>query len=149
MMTLALNRFKKMIKSKIVLVLIATVFLSPSVSFAQGTSRQGHDNDDDQPEVQSVSPNAGPWGNSAGSTIGSADITPSTEKPVDPRLGPGGGTLGRPAGPTPDATGGPGGNPDVPFDASMNLMFLAAGIVFAFVVYRRKFKLKAVTAEKE
>lgn len=46
------------------------------------------------------------------------------------------GTLGNP---TPDNRD-PGGNPDVPFDTNMNIAFLIGGLVFAFVVYRRRMK---------
>ena len=148
-MTLSLVGFKNLIKSRTAAVLFVAVMLSPAFTFGQSGSRQNDNSNDEEPAAQSGgSTNSGPWGNSAGSTIGTREH--NTEKPVtDPRLGPGGGTLGRPAGPTPDATGGPGGNPDVPFDTSMNLMFLAGGIVFAYLVYRRTFKLKAVTAENK
>ena len=41
----------------------------------------------------------------------------------------------------------PNGNPDVPFDSNMNLAFLAIGLVFALVVYRRRVKGAEVKAK--
>jgi hypothetical protein len=52
------------------------------------------------------------------------------------------GTLGNP---TPDNRD-PGGNPDVPFDPVMNILFLAGGLVFAYVMYRKQ-RLKAITVK--
>lgn len=40
--------------------------------------------------------------------------------------------------------GDPGGNPDVPFDGTMNLIFLIGGLVFALRVAIRKFRLKPI-----
>lgn len=40
--------------------------------------------------------------------------------------------------------GDPGGNPDVPFDSGMNLMFLIGGLLFALRVALRKFRLKPI-----
>ena len=40
-----------------------------------------------------------------------------------------------------------GGNPDVPFDSSMNMAFLAAGVLFAVIITVRQLRKKAsVTA---
>jgi negative regulator of sigma E activity len=40
-----------------------------------------------------------------------------------------------------------GGNPEVPFDSSMNMAFLAAGILFAVIITVRQLRKKAsVTA---
>jgi hypothetical protein len=36
----------------------------------------------------------------------------------------------------------PAGNPDVPFDQNMNIVFLLSGLIFAFFIARRKFILK-------
>jgi hypothetical protein len=151
-MTVALKGFKQILKSSIAVSLIAIVMLSPSSVNAQSAG-VGTEDSYDEPAGRQSSNGNGPWGNSAGSTIGTPDIsTPGTNangsQGANP-LGPGGGTLGRPLGPTPDATGGPGGNPDVPFDTNMNLIFLGTGIIFAYVVYRRRFKLKPVVAEKK
>jgi hypothetical protein len=40
---------------------------------------------------------------------------------------------------------GPGGNPDVPFDDNMNMVFLIVGLVFGFFVIRKKWKLQPAT----
>lgn len=42
----------------------------------------------------------------------------------------------------------PGGNPDVPFDDNMNLGFLAVGVVFAFVIIRKRLMNKPITVSK-
>jgi hypothetical protein len=62
-------------------------------------------------------------------------------------LGPGA-ALRPTSGATPDGRG-PGGNPDVPFDENMNLAFLAAGVVFAFMVVRKRTKLQAVAVQNK
>ena len=146
-MTVALNRFTKVIKNGAAVTMIAVALLCTSAANAQ--SGDGDDFDEPAP-TQSTTP-SGPWGNSAGSTVGTpTTTTPNASGTAANPLGPGGGSLSRPlAGPTPDATGGPGGNPDVPFDANMNILFLGVGIFFAYVVYRRRFKLKPVTVEKK
>ena len=47
--------------------------------------------------------------------------------------------------PTPPNEGG--GNPEVPFDSNMNMIFLAAGILFAVIITVRQLRKKAsVTA---
>lgn len=145
-MKLSFRGLKKVIQGKTIAVLITAALFTPLVSAAQD-ERQADDYDD-QPATQSST--SGPWGNSAGSTIGSAGNAASegTARPADPRLNSGSAAARPAAGPTPDATGGPGGNPDVPFDPYMNLAFLAGGVAFAYVAYRRRLKLKAVTAEK-
>lgn len=149
-MTVSSKGFTSLLKSGTVVILIAAALISPSVSYGQSDQSDSYD---DEP-AQSTSTTAGPWQNSAGATIGTKDnganAASSVIRQATPALGPGGGSLARPAaGPTPDATGGPGGNPDVPFDTSMNIMFLASGLVFAYVVYRRRLKLKPVIAEKK
>lgn len=149
MTLISIARLSKFVKSKAAVILFAAVLLAPSLSQAQSSGRE-MDNEDDEPAVQSGSATSGPWGNSAGAAIGSASSTERPTTTADPRLGPGGGAIARPlSGPTPDATGGPGGNPDVPFDTNMNLMFLAGGVVFAYIVYRRRLKVKPLAAEKK
>ena len=144
-MILSLGGFKKLVRGRFAIMLFAAVALAPAAVSAQNASSNDFN---DEPAAVEPNQGGGPWGNSAGSSIGTRDNSSTERQATDPRLGPGGGTLGRPAGPTPDATGGPGGNPDVPFDTSMTLMFLAGGIVFAYVVYRRRLKLKAVEAKQ-
>ena len=39
----------------------------------------------------------------------------------------------------------PDGNPEVPFDNNMNLLFLAVGIVFAVVITVRQLRKRAAT----
>lgn len=140
-MKLSFKGFKKNIQVKTATLLITLVMMAPVAVMAQS--------DDDEPEVE-TSTNSGPWQNSAGSTIGSSGnaITEGTARPADPNLNSAAGSAARPAaGPTPDATGGPGGNPDVPFDNNMNLVFLVAGISFAYIIYRRRLKLQAIPAK--
>lgn len=140
-MKLSVKSFKRLIQRKTTIFCFAALFLSPVATMAQ----------DDDSEPTETSTGSGPWENSAGSTIGSGGnaLSEGTARPADPTLSGGSGTAARPAaGPTVDATGGPGGNPDVPFDSNMNLVFLAAGVAFAFMVYRRRLKLKAVPSEK-
>jgi len=139
-MKLSVAGFIKAIQSKTTIICIAALLMSPVAAIAQS---------DDEPEETSTG--TGPWEGSAGSTIGSSGnaLTEGTARPADPAINSAAGTAARPnAGPTVDATGGPGGNPDVPFDSNMNLVFLAAGIGFAFIVYRRRLRLKAVPVEK-
>ena len=109
---------------------------------------------DDQPlhEAPQVERPSGSSSNSGLSTSpwqGGSNSTPANEtqqqrpnsNPANPALRPVGGNsvLEDP---------GPGGNPDVPFDDNMNLGFLAVGIVFAFVVYRKNLMKKSVTVSK-
>lgn len=139
-MKLSFKGFKKNIQVKAAALLVTAIMVAPAALMAQS---------DDEPEVE-TSTNSGPWQNSAGSTIGSSGnaITEGTARPADPNLNSAAGSAARPAaGPTPDATGGPGGNPDVPFDTNMNLVFLVAGISFAYIIYRRRLKLQAVPAK--
>lgn len=141
-MKLSVKRFIKAIQSKTTIICIAAFLVAPAASLAQS---------DNEPEETSTGSGSGPWENSAGSSVGtrSGAFSEGTVLPANPAIDPATGTAARPnAGPTVDATGGPGGNPDVPFDSNMNLVFLAAGVAFAFMVYRRRLKLKAVPAEK-
>lgn len=39
-----------------------------------------------------------------------------------------------------------GGNPDVPFDSNMNMIFLAAGVLFAVIITVRQVRKKASAA---
>ena len=38
-----------------------------------------------------------------------------------------------------------GGNPEVPFDSNMNMVFLAAGILFAVIITVRQLRKKAAS----
>ena len=134
---------KKIITGKVIAIAIAGMLALPSAGYSQ--ERDGDEADQPDMELPSTS-GSGPWQNSAGSTIGTRDNgANSTNKPaVDPRLGPGAGTLGRPV----TDGRGPGGNPDVPFDDNMNLVFLAGGIAFAFIAVRKRARLQAVPAKR-
>ena len=46
---------------------------------------------------------------------------------------------------TPPAPPSGGGGVDVPFDSNMNLMFLAAGVLFAVIITVRQLRKKAAT----
>lgn len=121
----------------------------------------------DQPQgnTNGGSSTRGPWGNSAGTSVGSTsaysnDPTPGStgttgtgtagganaENNTDPRLGPRGGSI-RSLGITREGRD-PGGNPDVPFDDKMNLAFLAVGLVFAFLVFKKRTAVKTAIANK-
>lgn len=133
---------KKIITGKVIAIAFAGMLALPLAAHSQ--EREG--GEADQPDLETPSTTgSGPWQNSAGSTIGTRDNgANSTTKPAaDPRLGPGAGTLGRPV----TDGRGPGGNPDVPFDDNMNLLFLAGGIAFAFIAVRKKARLKAIPAK--
>lgn len=130
---------KKIITGKLIAIAFAGILALPSAAYSQ--EREGDETD--LPDMETpTSTGSGPWQNSAGSTIGTRDNgANSTNKPAaDPRLGPGAGTLGRPV----TDGRGPGGNPDVPFDDNMNLLFLAGGIAFAFIAVRKRARLNAV-----
>ena len=88
-----------------------------------------------------------PWPNNGSSSSsgsqatqsGGANGSGSASRPgTNPALRPvgGGTTLGR----------DPGGSPDVPFDDDMNLGFLVVGLVFAFVVFKKRMENKAIVA---
>ena len=107
----------------------------------------------------------GPWGNSGGAVSNSnADNTdPGNAINNDPVVGapvpvsgtnPRGGVPGR-GGIRRNGTNGittegrdPAGNPDVPFDDTMNFAFLLFGLVFALFVYRKQLILKLVEIKK-
>ncbi len=127
--------------------------MAPAAVFSQVESSQGDQELETRPAASGSSTGSGPWQNSAGSSVGTRDNnntnaaggntgTNGNTNGKDPRLGPGGGTMAR-GGATTDGRD-PGGNPDVPFDDNMNLLFLAAGLVFAGVVAGKRWKVKPV-----
>ncbi len=127
----------KMIKKKVAPVLLLGMTLFALPAFSQ-EAEEGV-----QEEIAPVSGGSSSslWQNSAGSTVGTREDAQQsgTARPAaDPRLGPGGGSIRPGAAARPD----PGGNPDVPFDENMNLAFLAAGVIFAAVVVRKKYLFK-------
>ena len=144
-MTISRKEVTRFVTGKMLAITIAGMLVLPVAAFSQQPEEGGEDQQVETPS----STNSGPWQNSAGSTIGTRDnnAAGSAARPAaDPRLGPGGGSLSRPAAPL---AGGPGGNPDVPFDSNMNLAFLAAGLVFAFTVVRKRLRLRTVTVENK
>lgn len=147
-MTISIKGMNKILTGKMLAFAIAGMLALPVAAYSQ--DRESGDGAQEEMEAPS-STSSGPWQNSAGSTIGTRDNTPTvgnatTRPAADPRLGPGGGSLSR--GAVGDGRG-PGGNPDVPFDTNMNLAFLLAGIVFAFIVVRKKLRLKAVPVQNK
>lgn len=139
-MTLSLNRGKIGLRKWIALAVIAVLVNTTSV-FAQDDQDQDPaliDNPVSVPGTQSSpSVGSGPWGNSS-----SSSARPSTREnnSIAPSARPISGetTLGT----------DPGGNPDVPFDTNMNIAFLVVGLVFAFVVYKKRFALKSEPLNK-
>ena len=90
-----------------------------------------------------------PWPNNGSSSSSGSQATQSGDgggsgvaaRPgTNPALRPVGGGI------TLDRAGGPGPNPDVPFDDTMNLGFLVVGLVFAFVVFKKRMANKAIVA---
>ena len=91
------------------------------------------------PSDQSARPivGASPWANSAGSAIGTRSTTDADVRNVTPATSRA--TLSRPGVTLADpGGGGPGGNPDVPFDKNMNVAFLLVGAAFAFWAIRKR-----------
>lgn len=143
-MKMLLMGSSKFIKNKVTGFVLGGMLMLPAAAFSQ-EQRQ-----DDQEEQSSRTqeerevrvPTTGsstPWQNSAASSIGTTtngNANSSTARqPARP------GTSARPLGASTDGRD-PGGNPDVPFDDNMNLGFLAAGIVFALIVARKRFTVK-------
>lgn len=90
-------------------------------------------------QVQST--DANPQSNAANSD----DANGNTESIGGGVVSPGRGGIRRTtsAGVTREAAGiNPAGNPDVPFDDNMNLVFLIVGLAFAFMVIRKKQSVK-------
>ena len=119
------------------------IAMLPAAGFSQEAEDQPVQDIPDIENPAGTSTNSGlstsPWPGSSGS---STNETQQQRPGANSALRPVGGNsvLNTP----PD----PSGNPDVPFDDNMNLGFLAVGIVFAFVVYRKNFTKKPVTVKK-
>ncbi len=145
-MKMVLMGSSKFIKSKIARLVLAGMLMLPVAAFCQ--EQQQDDQEEQSSRAQEdrevrvpATGSSSPWQNSAGSSVGTRDISnPNGAARQSARPG----TSARPsAGPSLDGRD-PGGNPDVPFDDNMNLGFLAAGIVFAFIVVRKKFAVKTI-----
>lgn len=144
---ISINKAKKNVSGRMITIMIAAMFALPAVAFSQEAE------DEQQVEETESSTGRGPWQNSAGSVIGTSDNgtavsssttsagTATTRQAADPRLGPRGGSLNR--GAVGDGRD-PGGNPDVPFDENMSLVFLAGAVAFAYAVSKRKMRAAAV-----
>lgn len=138
---ISINKAKKNVSGRMIAIMIVAMFTLPAVAFSQEAE------DEQQVEETESATGTGPWQNSAGSVIGtrdngtavsSATTSAGTNKPArDPRLGPNGGSLNR--GAVGDGRD-PGGNPDVPFDENMSLVFLAGALVFSWFVAKKKMR---------
>jgi hypothetical protein len=141
-MEISLNNNKRRLKLLSGVFFILFAMLIPFSAFSQDEPQQPTEEEQVAPSniPQATAPVIGgdPWENSAGSTIGTQDL--------DANSGTRGSTPGtldnpasRPAQRPGEALGiDPPGNPDVPFDTNMNLLFLASGLVFAFWVVKKK-----------
>jgi hypothetical protein len=134
--------------------IVTFFFCLPLAVFSQEQQQDEQQQFEESPvDVNPVGTSTGtlstsPWPNSSGSSTqdnqstqgsnGANSSNTSARPGSNPALRPvGGGTV---------TTGGPGGgfgipNPDVPFDDNMNLAFLVVGLVFVFVVFKKRFGL--------
>jgi len=136
-MKMLLIRSVNFVKNRTAVLVFAGFMLAPAAAFSQVDQEEEGGYNDPQLEISTAPGGEGPWQNSAGSAIGSSDnfssTTPRTTAPAGtPHLSRPNATLDR----------DPGGNPDVPFDDNMNLAFLAGGLLFAFIVVRKRWNLK-------
>lgn len=141
-MKISLNSNKRRLKLLSGVFFISFAMLTPFSAFSQEEPQQQEEEQiapSSIPETTTpVIGSSDPWENSAGSTIGTQDndINSGT-------VGSTPGTLDNPASRPAQRPGealgpDPPGNPDVPFDDNMNLVFLAAGLTFAFWVAKKK-----------
>ena len=136
---------------QVAFIAIVLICIAPVISKAQDQEDQQVIN---QPTTDPTSTgnsngtlSTSPWPNNGSSSSSGIQATQSGEaggsgaaarpgtNPAQRPVG-GGTTLGR----------DPGGNPDVPFDDTMNLGFLVVGLVFAFVVFKKRMASKAIVA---
>ena len=162
-MKFSLNRIIKSFKIGLLTAIVFCAVITPNTAFSQdqepeqGTSTRPDPVNSSSGSNSSTSGSTSPWGNSSGLSVGTPTIGSSTigdgtsinatnaDPAADPRLGPRGGSIRRPA-----SINGrtPGGNPDVPFDDNMNLAFLVSGLIFAYLVAKKKMFAKAVVVKK-
>jgi uncharacterized membrane protein YgcG len=144
------------ISSKKYVAILAMVFISaaPATVFCQEQEEEQQPIEQPTVDPNPVDVNTGtlntsPWpsgNNNANNNTGTVDRStgaaarPNTNSAQRP--GNGGTVLSGPGGGGGFGGGGTGGNPDVPFDDNMNIGFLIVGLVFAFVVYRKRFSIK-------
>ena len=136
--------------------MLAIVFISaaPATVFCQ---EQQEAQEIEQPtidtrpvDVNTGTLNTSPWPSTGNSATDNNSSSGTVDRPSNTNTAarPGTSSAQRPAGSGTvlDAPGGGGGfgggNPDVPFDDNMNIGFLVVGLVFAFVVYRKRFSIK-------
>jgi len=129
---------KTMIRSKVFILFFVGMLSMPFATFAQ-QQEDDHTDGYEVPELEAPESSGGAVtplnGNEEVSSGGSLGIQ-------DPR---GGSTANNSNGPFIGSTmddRDPGGNPDVPFDPVMNLVFLCSGLVFAYFISRRQFNRK-------
>ena len=138
-MRISLNISKEFLGRSLFTLIIAISLLLPSKGFSQD-DQDVQSSGSQQPDRNGSVINSSPWQNGAGSSssaegsaTGAAARPGAAQRPGSTLDGPGGGD--------------PGGNPDVPFDENMNLAFLAAGVVFAFYIAKKRLFSKTVTIE--
>lgn len=142
-MRISLNISKEFLGRSLFTLIIAIFLLLPSKGFSQDDQdvdvQSGSSSGSQQPDRNGSVINSSPWQNGAGSgaTTDAGSATTGAARPAAAQRP--GSTLDGPGG------GDPGGNPDVPFDENMNLAFLAAGVVFAFYIAKKRLFSKAVT----
>ena len=137
-MKISLSTHHYLVKFWSIALILGIVILTPSKGFSQDEPQEEQQINSgvQDVEVDRTAPVVGsdPWENSAGSTIG-------TRSPVDNGTGASADAPARPGvAQRPAAVDGPPDppNPDVPFDANMNIAFLMSGLLFAFWIARKK-----------
>jgi hypothetical protein len=146
-MKISLIMYKQFLKLSSFCLLVAFVILIPSSAFSQDDIQDEQDlnsgNSSQNQPVERPGPTVGssPWQNSAGATIGTrSDYSNPSGTGTGSAAATRANTL-RPGGPTIDGRD-PGGNPDVPFDRNMTLVFLTAAVTFALWVTKKRFSVK-------
>ena len=127
---------------RILTVLFAAVFMLPAAAYCQEEEQSDQPVTRERPSVESPSVSDtrnGIWQNSGNPTGTRDNSSTATAGTATARPG----EAARPSGAVADGRD-PGGNPDVPFDPNMNLAFLVAGIGFAYIIFRKRFKLATV-----
>ena len=140
-MKLSMSNHKQYLKLLSLSLIVAFTILAPNSAFSQEEQPQeeiipGSNSRDEQPNVTRPVVGGSPWENSAGSIIGTSDDNSSNSSSA---------SSNRVAASRPGTVLGPGDppNPDVPFDANMNLIFLTAGVAFAFWIAMKKLAARA------
>lgn len=141
-----LKKLKEMQGNSFIGLLLVFTLSLPTVVFAQEAQQEN----DPAYQVEDLTTDPGnytnpgtlstsPWPNSSTTTNNSGSTNdPTAVSGANARPGA---TAQKPVigGGTTLASRDPGDNPDVPFDDNMNLAFLVVGLVFAYVVYKKRF----------